>query len=227
MNQRRAVSRVTAREYKQASKKEKGRILTTFIKQTKLNRVYAGWLLRHWGKKVWVWVDGQPLRLVVGARRKRRVAPRPRTYGPSLIEPLKKVWYLFDCMCGKRLAVVLRTSLEVLIEMVELKVNSAVRQKLGRISPASIDRLLSGEKSELSLKGCSLTKPGTLLKHQIPIRTFSQWESEAGSAKSFTDHLLPSPPLLSRVGVESSVRPPPAHRNAQHHRQTSRRRWSS
>lgn len=36
MKQRRAVSRVTAREYQRASKKEKGRILTTFIKQTKL-----------------------------------------------------------------------------------------------------------------------------------------------------------------------------------------------
>jgi hypothetical protein len=178
MRQRRAVSRVTAREYQQASKKEKGRILTTFIKQTKLNRVYAGWLLRHWGKKVWVWIDGEPLRLVVGARRRGPVAPRPRTYGPSLIEALRKVWYLFDCMCGKRLAVVLRTSVELLIELGELKVSSAVRQKLSRISPATIDRLLAGEKRKLSLKGRSLTKPGTLLKHQIPIRTFSQWDDD-------------------------------------------------
>jgi hypothetical protein len=77
INQRRAVSRVTAREYQA---------------QPRVCRMVAAAL----GKKVWVWVDGQPLRLVVGARRKRCVAPRPRTYCPSLIEPLKKVWYLFD-----------------------------------------------------------------------------------------------------------------------------------
>jgi len=44
---------------------------------------------------------------------------------------------------------------------------------------------------------------------------------------TFTGHLLSSLPLLSRVGVVSSIRPSPAHRNAHHHRQTSRRRQSS
>lgn len=178
MKQRRAVSRVTAREYQLASKKEKGGILTTFIKQTKLKRKYAAWLLRNWGRKVWVWSDGQPLRIIVGETRKRRVAPRPRLYGPAVAEAVKKIWYLFECMCGKRLAVVLRTTVGTLIEMGELKVSSAVRQKLAHISPATIDRLLAGEKKKLRLKGRSLTKPGTLLKHQIPIRTFSQWDDK-------------------------------------------------
>lgn len=81
---------------------------------------------------------------------------------------MKKIWYLFDYMCGKRLAVVLRTTVDTLIEAGELKVSSAVRQKLSRISPATIDRLLAGEKKKLRLKGHSLTKPATLLKHQIP-----------------------------------------------------------
>jgi hypothetical protein len=167
---------VTAQEYQHASKKEKGRILSTFIKQTKLNRVYAAWLLRHWGKKIWVSIDGQPYRLIIGAIRKRRVVLRPRLYGRAVAEAVKKIWYLFDCMCGKRLAVVLRTTVDTLIEMGELKVSSVVRQKLSRISPATIDRLLAGEKKKQRLKGRSLTKPGTLLKHQIPIRTFSQWD---------------------------------------------------
>ena len=178
MRQRRAVTRVTAREYQRASKKEKGRILSTLVKQTKLNRVYAGWLLRTWGKKVWFTIDGKPVRLVVGASRKRRVLHRPRLYGQAVAEALKKIWYLFDYMCGKRLAVVLRTTLDTLIEAGELKVSSAVRQKLSRISPATIDRLLAGEKKKQKLKGRSLTKPGTLLKHQIPIRTFSQWDEK-------------------------------------------------
>ena len=176
MRQRRAVTRVTAREYQRASKKEKGRILSTLVKQTKLNRVYAGWLLRTWGKKVWFRIDGKPVRLVIGASRKRRVLHHPRLYGQSVAEALKKIWYLFDYMCGKRLVVVLRTTLDTLIEADELKVSSAVRQKLSRISPSTIDRLLAGERKKQKLKGRSLTKPGTLLKHQIPIRTFSQWD---------------------------------------------------
>jgi len=178
MRQRRAVTSVTAREYRKASKIEKGRILSTLVKQTKLNRVYAGWLLRAWGKKVWFTIDGKPVRLVVGAPRKRQVVCRPRLYDRPVAEAVKKVWYLFDFMCGKRLAVVLRTTADTLVELGELKVSSAVRRKLCRISPATIDRLLAGEKKKLRLKGRSLTKPGTLLKHQIPIRTFSQWDEK-------------------------------------------------
>jgi hypothetical protein len=40
------------------------------------------------------------------------------------------------------------------------------------ISPATIDRTLKKDKAALALKGKSLTKPGDLLKHRIPIRTF-------------------------------------------------------
>ena len=129
-------------------------------------------------RKVWFTIDGKPVRLVVGAPRKRRVPHRPLIYDRAVTEALKKIWYLFDCMCGKRLAVVLRTTLDTLIAAGELKVSSAVRQKLSRVSPATIDRLLAGEKKKLRLKGRSLTKPGTLLKHQIPIRTFSQWDEK-------------------------------------------------
>ena len=49
------------------------------------------------------------------------------------------------------------------------------------ISPATIDRLLKNEKMKFRLKGRTLTKPGTLLKHSIPIRTFADWnEKEPG-----------------------------------------------
>jgi hypothetical protein len=75
MRQRRKVSAVTSREYQRASKSDKGRILQTFTRQTKLNRVYAAWLLRNWGKNVWCRVDGKPVRIIVGAierARKRR-----------------------------------------------------------------------------------------------------------------------------------------------------------
>ena len=45
------------------------------------------------------------------------------------------------------------------------------------ISPASIDRLLAGRRSQFK-KSTSFTKPGTLLKHQIPIRTWADWSED-------------------------------------------------
>jgi hypothetical protein len=57
-----------------------------------------------------------------------------------------------------------------------LKVNRAVRDKLMRISASTIDRVLAPERKKYALRNRGRTKPGTLLKHQIPVRTFSQWE---------------------------------------------------
>ena len=72
-------------------------------------------------------------------------------------------------MCGKRLVVVLRTMLPVLESFGEIR------------SAATIDRLLQRERAQLRLKGRTHTKPGSLLKHQIPIRTFADWnEQEPG-----------------------------------------------
>ena len=39
------------------------------------------------------------------------------------------------------------------------------------MSAATIDRRLAGERAKMSLRGRSHTKPGSLLKSQIPIRT--------------------------------------------------------
>jgi hypothetical protein len=48
----------------------------------------------------------------------------------------------------------------------------------GESSAPTIDRLLQPEREKMKLKGRSGTKPGTLLKHQIPVRTFSEWDDK-------------------------------------------------
>jgi hypothetical protein len=53
-----------------------------------------------------------------------------------------------------------------------------IREKLMRISPATIDRALKKDRAALALKSKSLTKPGSLLKHRIPIRTFYTSEEQ-------------------------------------------------
>jgi hypothetical protein len=74
------------------------------------------------------------------------------------------------------LAPVLPEMVTVLERYGELQVDSAIRQKLCAISAASIDRLLAAQRRRLNVRGRSGTKPGTLLKHQIPIRTFAEWD---------------------------------------------------
>jgi hypothetical protein len=58
----------------------------------------------------------------------------------------------------------------------ELQIDPQVRMKLLSVSAATIDRLLVPERSRLQVKGRVGTKPGTILKRQIPIRTFAQWD---------------------------------------------------
>jgi hypothetical protein len=75
----------------------------------------------------------------------------------------------------------LKEMLAILQRHKEISVTRDIKKKLLRISSATIDRVLRQERKKYELKGRSLTKPGTLLKHQIPIRTFSEWnEQRAG-----------------------------------------------
>ncbi|MGB4593965.1 MAG: hypothetical protein WBI63_09360 [Coriobacteriia bacterium] len=55
-------------------------------------------------------------------------------------------------------------------------VEMKLRAKLCSISASTIDRLLAPDRARLSLSGRPGTKPGTLLKHQIPVKTFSEWD---------------------------------------------------
>ncbi len=58
--------------------------------------------------------------------------------------------------------------------------DSLTIQKLHKIPASTIDRLLKPVKEKLRIgKWRSFTKPATLLKHQIPIKTFSDWNEAA------------------------------------------------
>jgi hypothetical protein len=91
---------------------------------------------------------------------------------------LKRIWKRLDYLCGKRLAAALPETVAALERHGELKVPAEVRQKLCRISAATIDRLLAPEKKRLQLKARAGTKPGTLLRHQIAVRTFADWDED-------------------------------------------------
>lgn len=83
-----------------------------------------------------------------------------------------------DYICGKRLHAALPELVTVLERHNELRCDRTTREKLLRVSAATIDRLLRTERRKYQLRGKARTKPGTLLKHQIPIRTFAEWDEQ-------------------------------------------------
>jgi hypothetical protein len=58
----------------------------------------------------------------------------------------------------------------------ELLLTDEQASVLSRMSSATIDRKLAGERARMVPRGRSHTKPGTLLKSQIPIRTWAEWD---------------------------------------------------
>jgi hypothetical protein len=160
MAERKAVTKEMARRYARASKKDKGRMLDELCELT-------GWTRRHGIRALAQAVHPPP--------RPSR-APRARVYGPEVLEPLLVVWATLNGPAGKRLAPFMGEIVTALERCGELQVDPEVRTKLLSMSAATIDRALAPERARLRVKGRSGTKPGTMLKRQIPIRTFAEWD---------------------------------------------------
>lgn len=165
-----------AKRYQESSKAKRGDILEEFTALTGYNRCYASFILSHWNRKVSLRIQGEEVIFLLGKRPKKKRKTKPRIYDDGVLKLLKKLWCMSDCLCGKRLASYIRETLPVLENYGEINVDETTKEKLMKISPATIDRLLSGLKRRVDIKPRSRTKPGSLLKHKIPIRKFSDWE---------------------------------------------------
>jgi hypothetical protein len=109
--------------------------------------------------------------------RRKRQERKPRIYDHDVFLALKRIWTIFDFICGKRLAPFMGEAVEKLEKHKELEISPVVRQKLLKVSASTIDRLLKPLKDRYRLgKGKKGTKPGTLLKKAIPIKTFADWD---------------------------------------------------
>ncbi len=177
---RKEMSKALARRYQRGRKKEKTEILDVFVEMTGYHRVYARWLLRNWGRKVEVkGKDGRRV-IFVGEVRKRKKRKRKREYGEEEKKVIVRVWKILDFPCGKRLKAALPEMIRVLEREGEIKVNPEVKERLNRISSATLDRILKRERARWDIKKLKkgTTKPGSLLKSQIPIRTFAEWDEK-------------------------------------------------
>jgi len=179
LKERQIMTKAFAQRYQQATKKQKTLILNQFCSSTGYARAYASFLLHNWGRKVKLTINGVRTIYEFGVSKKKRTKRhRPLVYDERVDKALKQLWYIADGICGKRLAMFIRDTLQTLERFEEITVDNETRSKLLTISPATIDRHLASERKKSLIKGRSTTKPGTLLKHQIPIRTFSQWDEK-------------------------------------------------
>lgn len=174
MKQRQAVTAVTFHRYREASRRAKRQILDDFCQTTGYSRGYARFVLRNHGRRIRL----RGKLVVLGDVHKRQQGSKPRFYDEQVVLALVKLWELLNYLCGKRLVAIMPELIEKLEQFNELRLAPATKEKLLRISAATVDRLLKPERRKHQLRRRSHTKPGTLLKHQIPIRTFAEWDEQ-------------------------------------------------
>src|SRR5450432_1527931 len=149
--------------YRKASVSQKGVLLDEIAATTGYARRYAMWLLNH------------PEEMQLPPPRRRQ-----RTFGPEVQHALFFVWQHANQICTKRLMPYLATHLEALERHGHLHLTNSCRMQLLSMSAATADRLLRGPRTH-GQRGLATTRAGTLLKQQIAIRTFEQWnETQPG-----------------------------------------------
>jgi hypothetical protein len=174
MKEKKKAVAILAPRYQKARKKEKGKMLDEFVALTGYCRTHASYVLSMHGKRKRI----SKKTVIQADVRKTGRRGRKKIYTDEVKKALIKIWYIMDCICGKRLAAVMGEIIQKLEDFNEISLKEDTRVKLIEMSTSSIDRLTSGERKKQTIKGRSNTKPGTLLKNQIPIRTFSEWDEQ-------------------------------------------------
>ena len=150
--------------YGKANRQERSAILDEFGKTTGYHRKYTIGLL-----------NGTRTHAKHPVRR-----PRRTVYDVEELQGLLILTDLFNGICSKLLRGALDAELARLYQSGVLQVSPTCYRKLVQVSPATIDRLLAGRRSQ-HRKSRGSTRPGTLFKDRIPIRTCADWtEDEPG-----------------------------------------------
>lgn len=147
--------------YLKANKAGKAQILDEFIATTGYHRKYAIRILKHGAK---------PKRLKKAGRRK--------IYQGEVVHVLEQIWEICGRICSKRLQPFLPEMVVVLERCHEMHLSEETKTLLLGMSRATIDRCLKKVRFSQPQHGLATTKPGSLLKKAIPIRTFTPWEDE-------------------------------------------------
>jgi transposase InsO family protein len=168
MKERKSVTKETAARYHQATKGEKHLILEEFTRLTEFHRKYAIKVLSAAAKTCLTEVYGRVVIRKV-ERKKRPKREYPKYYDDPVQTMLIRIWNGFNRQCGKLIVPFMRANLDTISAHPDFKMDDEVRMKLGKISPATIDRILKEPKQKLKIRGTSGTKSSKLFKTLIPI----------------------------------------------------------
>ncbi len=145
-------------QYLESSLSGKKELLDGFVAATGYNRKYATTLLSK------------------GIQRTGYPKDRSRTYDKEVLEALTLLWNTANRICSKRLIPFLPSLITSMERSGHLELSKEVKNKLLSLSSATADRLLKQERRK-AIKGKSTTRPGSLLKKHIPVRTFADWNN--------------------------------------------------
>lgn len=183
----REYAAVQRERYRQASRKEKHRLLDEMVAVTGMHRKAAIRLLRR---------TPEP-----GAARAR--AGRPRQYGPEVGAAAEVLWQASGRIGAHRLHPFVSELLDRLVQYGELHLAPTVDKLVRQASRPTLTRLLEHARAQYPRRGAATTRPSSWLKQQIPIRTFADWDDArpgfcqvdlvahcGGSTKGFYLHTL-------------------------------------
>jgi hypothetical protein len=145
-------------KYRDASWADKVRVLDGFVAATGYERKYAIVLLNN---------------AEMPATPKKR--PASQKYDEQVRQALCSVWCAANQICSKRLVPFLPQLVKAMEHHGHLRLPADVRAHLLSISSATVDRILRPDRERIK-QGVSTTRRGTLLKHQIQVRTFADWD---------------------------------------------------
>lgn len=151
-------------QYQKSSKKKKGKIIDELVKNIGYHRKHAIRILSTIQKRnLW--------------RKSTFKRARVSSY-LGIVKPLKELWMTSNYLCADRLHPFIPELLKVLLKYHEIEVDDNQKKLLLSVSRSTVGRLLSPVRREMFGKGKSTTRPGTLLKHQIPTQTYTPWDNQ-------------------------------------------------
>jgi hypothetical protein len=146
--------------YLKAKKSKKKAMLDEFVAATGYHRKYAIRILKH----------GRP-------RRSGKKHGLPKVYQGEVVVALEQIWEVCGRICSKRLHPFLPEIVKVLERCGELQLSEHTKTLLLQMSRSTMDRCLAPARFEHP-HGLSTTKPGSLLKKAIPVRTYTPWDED-------------------------------------------------
>lgn len=148
--------------YLKASKKEKGKMLDEYCRNTGEDRKYA---IKKFREKVKTKTREE--------RKKRR-----EYYDGEVKTALAKMWRIFDRPCGQRLETSLREETDRLRQLGELVCSNVTADKLKQITSSTIDLKLAHEKEVEHMKRRYRPTHTFPLKNEVPVKTAAELDRE-------------------------------------------------